>query len=124
MLYNEHNPQYSNNFWRNSNYYALSFKQHLTRTQRSGLDNSETSSQTSLPPTVTPSKSVDLITEFRKTIKRNKNNYPILTKDENWDIFNRKLIIIPNNEGIQNLLDPNWNKLTTEEIELDKVQNR
>ena len=42
----------------------------------------------------------DEVNAFKKTIKRDKNNYEPLTSDADWDMFQRKLVIQAHSEDI------------------------
>ena len=69
-------------------------------------------------------KKQDPVSEFKKTIKRDKTNYPTLDEDKMWLIFYWKFLIVANIEGMERQVDSHYLPRNATERELDALENR
>ncbi len=114
---------FSNNVWRDNHIDHDDFNRYMCIHQ--GKEEPETNDEGSIkvkPPVV--AKKQDPVNDFKKTIKRDKANYPVLEDDKMWLVFHRKFIIIANIEGMERQIDPSYYPRTTEDKELDAIENK
>ena len=69
-------------------------------------------------------KKSDPSSDFRKTIKRDKSNYPILEDDKMWMVFYQKYVIVANTEGLGKQLDDKYKPYSKDNIALDEMENK
>ena len=66
----------------------------------------------------------DAAYDFAKSMKRDKNNYPIFTSERLWDDFIRTFHIQAHNDGLQNILDPTYWPASKDLKTLDDMEQK
>jgi len=87
--------------------------------QRENLNKTSTpmSSGTSVvaPTPPRPSQARDRVSDFNKTIKRDKKNYPLLKQEKEWDRWYESFIIQAAAEAMEDILDPDYRPTTPDD---------
>jgi hypothetical protein len=60
-------------------------------------------------------KKEQMISDFRKGMKRELQPYPKLTDEKNWDNFRRSVTVIARAQGVENFLDPNYRPMSRDD---------
>ena len=119
----------SNNIWRDGIYDEKTFRTWVAedrdRANTPLKPENNTSKILSTPSTPKVDfKKSDPSSDFRKTIKKDKSNYPILEDDKTWMVFYRKFVIVANTEGLDKQLDEKYKPYSDENIALDEMENK
>ena len=86
-----------------------------TQTKPTSSNKSPTSAATTLQS--------DPVKDFKKSIKRDSAQFPKLSDNKNWDTFVRSFVIEAKAQGLENILDPDYDPKKDEAKLLFKYQN-